>query len=370
MRKKIALTLVLLAALAGVAYWQHKPMLAWYYVRQLTQVVDADHREACASKVATLDEEALPSLLEHLRDDDSIVCLNMTRGLYHLSKHWGVDDARTQKMVESIHADFRAFSPAGQENTLWFLTAMLQRESSRPLPAPLMKAVSVILIDAEQQSALRGSSLQLAAEFIDCVQPGQWADVCRDMAERGIADASPGPRAAAVQLMMRGPMRTDKELIAKAIPLLRDPAASVRRVALVALASENELIREDALLPLLHDEDLEVQDLCQSVLRKRGLSEDDLKLARLISDRNPAKRMRVLLHLHQLPNLNLAEWLQRLCHDPSSAVRAAAVRAAGDYPQVDLSDRLREMAQNDPCDAVRLNAGFYLRLCTTRTALE
>ena len=43
------------------------------------------------------------------------------------------------------------------------------------------------------------------------------------------------------------------------------------------------------------------------------------------------------------------------------AVRAAAVRAAGEHPHVDLADRLRELAANDPCDVVRWNARYYLQ---------
>jgi len=369
MRKKTWITLLLLAAFAGVAYWQHRPALAWYYVRQLSFAYQ-ENREGLARKVASLEEDALPSVLDQLRNSDSLVCMNMTRALHHMAKQWGPADPKTQQMIEAIHARFGELSPPGQEKTLLCLTNILQLEGPRPLPAPLTKVVSTIMIDAERKPELRSAALLLAAELVDCVQPGQWTDVCRAMAERGIEDGSPGPRCAALRLLLREPMRTDKELLAKAVPLLRDKAVTVRRVALLVLASESDLVRDEALLPLLHDEDLEMQDLCQSALSKRGLTSDDLKLARLISDPSPARRIRVLLHFHQMPDLNHAEWLRQLCQDPSSAVRAAAVRAAGDFPRVDLSDRLREIAQNDPCDAVRLNAAYYLRQRTVRTALD
>jgi hypothetical protein len=369
MSKKISITLLVLAVFAGVAYWQHKPALAWYYVRQLSFAYQ-ENREGFARKVASLEETALPSVLDHLRSSDSMECMNMARALFHLSKQWGPADPRTQQMVETIQTRFGEFSLPGQEKTLLCLTSVLQLDGPRPLPAPLMKVVSTIMIDAERKPELRGASLLLAAELVVCVHPGQWTDVCRAMAERGIHDPSPGPRGAALQLLLREPMRTDKDLLAKVVPLLRDKAVTVRRVALLVLASESDLVRDEALLPLLHDDNLELQDLCQSALRKRGLTSDDLKLARMISDPNPAKRVRVLLHFHQMPDLNHAAWLRQLCQDSSSAVRAAAVRAAGDYPQVDLGDRLREMAQNDPCDAVRLNAAYYLRQRMTRTALD
>jgi hypothetical protein len=105
-------------------------------------------------------------------------------------------------------------------------------------------------------------------------------------------------------------------------------------------------------------------------LRKRGLTDDDVKLARLISDKAPATRLRVLRHLDQMPDLNLAEWLRQLSLDPAAAVRAAAVRAMGENMQVDLTERLREMAERDPSETVRQNAQYYLRQRATRVARD
>ena len=100
---------------------------------------------------------------------------------------------------------------------------------------------------------------------------------------------------------------------------------------------------------------------------RRGLTDADLLIAREITDPDPATRMRVLHRLPQMPDLNLVEWLRQLSLDASPAVRAAAVRAAGENPTVDMRQRLQEMASQDPCDAVRLNAQYYLRhLATVR----
>jgi HEAT repeat protein len=177
-------------------------------------------------------------------------------------------------------------------------------------------------------------------------------------------------RVAALQLLMRGPMRGNKHLIDKAIPLLRDPQETVRRAVLVVLATENEQVREEDFLHLLHDEDAEVQYLCEMALRKRGLTDADITLARLISDENPSRRMLVLHHFRHMSELNLNEWLRRLSVDPSPAVRAAAVRAVGENLQVDLSPRLREMAERDPSETVRQNAQYYLQQRALRTARD
>ena len=95
------------------------------------------------------------------------------------------------------------------------------------------------------------------------------------------------------------------------------------------------------------------------------MTDDDIKLGLIISDANPAIRLRVLQYLPQMPDLNLAEWLRQLSQDAApavraAAVRAAAVRAAGESALVDLSQRLREMAEQDPSETVRMNAQHYL----------
>src|SRR5262245_62008566 len=74
--KKTWLALLVVAGLAGVAWWQRRPVLAWYHVRQLTNAYQ-DNREACAKAVAELDEAALPYLLLGLQSPDAIVCANM-----------------------------------------------------------------------------------------------------------------------------------------------------------------------------------------------------------------------------------------------------------------------------------------------------
>src|SRR5713226_2561862 len=74
--KKTWLALALLAGMSALGAWQHKPILAWYYVRQLSGAYP-DSREGWATKVAALEEVAVPRLLDGLRDPDAMVCGNV-----------------------------------------------------------------------------------------------------------------------------------------------------------------------------------------------------------------------------------------------------------------------------------------------------
>ena len=367
--KKTWIAMVVLAGLATLANWQRHQVVAWYYVRQLTNAYE-ENREDYANKVADLEEAALPRVLDGLQSKDALVCANLQYALVLMTKRWGVTDPRAQSLVERLSTQFASFSSEGQDKTLLLLAGLLRQDGPRPLAPKLIKAVGEVLVEAERSNELRAACLLLAAELIDCVQPGQWAAVVRDMAERGLKDESSETRMAAVQLLLREPMRQSKELMEKAIPLLRDPEPGVRRAALLALASESDVVREEAFLPLLHDEDAQVQYLCEIALRKRKLTDDDIKLARMISDKNPVTRMRVLHYFHQMPELNLGAWLRQLSQDREPAVRAAAVRAAADFPQVDLTQRLREMAERDPSETVRQNARYYLQIRSPRASLD
>ena len=201
-RKTWAAAAILLAA-GGLLFWQHKPILAWYYVRQLAGAYP-ENRDGWANRAAALEEAALPRLLDGMHDADAMVCANMQYAIFLMAKKWGLNDPRTLDLVEQMHLRFRDFSSAGREKALLTLTSLMhvdrradggaeaQEEAPPPLPPRLTMAIGEMMVNAEKQDELRGVSLLLAAELIDAVQPGQWVDVGREMAERGLRHPAAG----------------------------------------------------------------------------------------------------------------------------------------------------------------------------------
>ncbi len=366
-KKKNWVTLAFCVVFAGFVWTQKEWALSWYYVRQLSFAY-LENRETWAKRVVRLDEYAVPRLLQQLHSQDALVCGNMQHTLNLLAHQWGTTDPRSQRLIERMHAQFEMFSLPGQEKTLLFLTKYLAQDAPKPLPPAITQNVCEILLNAESKIELRSGALFLAAELVDCVAPGQWVAELRAVADRGLGEIWPNTRIAALHLVKRGPMKHDRALLEKAIPLLTDRTATVRRAAILALAGETEIVREEHFLPLLHDDDIELQYLSEMALRRRNLTDDDIKLARMISHKEPAVRLNILHHLPHMSDLNLAEWLRQLSNDTESAVRAAAVRAAGDFANVDLTDRLREMAQHDPSETIRQNAHHYLQQHAIRSA--
>ncbi len=316
-RNKLIIVLLLLTILGGVAWWQRGRFLAGHYVSRLAQATPAD-RENWVKRVIEVGEFALPALLNILENGDQKACANAELALGVLAQQWGPGDSRTLSLAQQLGHRCRGFTPSGQ-----------------------------------------GAVLRLAAAL---GEGAPWFEPFRSLAEENLIGPEAQTRRAAVQFVVRGPLRQDAAVLSKVVPLLKDPEAEVRKATLVALGPARAIVGDDDLLPLLHDPDDGVQERCEWALRSRGLQETHIVLARFITDERPSARMQVLHHLRQADDLESGRgvWLRRLCQDSAPAVRAAAVRAAASQVEVDMRDCLDEMARHDPSPTVRELAGHYL----------
>jgi len=129
----------------------------------------------------------------------------------------------------------------------------------------------------------------------------------------------------------------------------------------LAVGPADHLVRDEALLPCLHDKDAEVRRLCEIALQSRGLRPEHLRLGRLLTHPIATMRLQVLDELNSSADLDPALWLRRLSHDPSPAVRAGALRMMSERANLDLDDRMEQMARGDPSPTVSSLARFYLR---------
>jgi HEAT repeat protein len=145
------------------------------------------------------------------------------------------------------------------------------------------------------------------------------------------------------------------------VPLVADPAAEVRRAAVLALGPARDgrsVVGDDDLLRSLHDPDPEVRQLCEMGLRSRGRSPRDIRLGRRYTAPDPAERQKLLIDLADEEELDVTVWLDRLTADPDPAVRAGAARLAVERG-ADLRARLEQMSRSDPDHTVRRIAAFY-----------
>jgi HEAT repeat protein len=356
--RKWPVPLLVLLALAGVAWLNRTPLLAWYYLRQLAAAGPAE-RESWAERVAGLEEAALPGLLEHLSREDVQACANAEAALAHLGRRWGLADPRTAALLGQLAQRFEGLGRPGREAVLELAVVLLRPPEG---PAPLVEAGGRLLLAAAPVTD-RGTRVRALAlaDVLAGRAPTRWQEVHRGLAGAGLVEDDGECRVRAIHLTLHSALRDDPELLKQVVPLLRDGRAEVRRAAVLALGLADQVVAEDDLLPLLHDPDADVRRLCEAALRGRGLPEAHVRLARLISAPGPEDRLQVLRRLRDMEDLDPGVWLRRLSQDPDAAVRFAAMAAASTNRLVDLSDRLREMRDGDPSPTVRQWAPYFLK---------
>jgi hypothetical protein len=360
-RKVCLFGLVLVIGFGSIGWWQRNALLRWYYVHRLSGAADGE-RETWVATVASLDSAVVPALLDCLGHDNLRACGNAEAVLVRLLRQWGNRDPRTHRLAEQVAERFAGFGRYGQRSALELAIIWLRAQpAGNMVPAPAAQAAGRLLLAATAvpDQGIQNRALALAEVLVDAVPRGQYGDALRALVRDGFKSPDADSRVRAAHLTLHAALRPDAELLRQVVPLLGDRAGPVRRAALLAVGMAEKTISEDDLLPLLHDPDADVRRLCEAALRSRGLQEDHLRLARLISDERPAARLEVLDNLRRTTDLEPGAWLRRLSQDPAPAVRAAAVRAAAAQTQVDLSDLIRQLAQTDPSPTVRQLAGHY-----------
>lgn len=357
-KKTCLIALAFLVLLGALAYWQKDRLLGRDPVNQLAEANEAN-QEDCLKSVVAQGESCLPGLIEHLKTGNEVVCGNMGKGLESFLLAWGWDDPRTAALIQQLTEAYPQCKEVGKQTSLKAATRFLEAQAEeKKLTPDLARSMAALLSNASENPSTL--TLTLAHAFLKRAPSDQGTGPCRDLVHKGLKSADTSIRLAAVQVLLLPPLKKDKELLPMLVPFLKEKEPPLRKAALLALASERDLLEDDDLLPLLHDADLEVQHFCELALRSRGLKDDHLLLARLISAPEPAVRLQVLDHLHRVPDLEPGAWLERLSQDPAPAVRAAAARAAANQSQVDLRGRLHQMAREDPSPTVRQLAVFYL----------
>lgn len=346
----------LLLVLGGLAWLERGPLLAWYYLRQLSTAPEAN-REAWAARVAGLGEAALPGLVELLGRADAQACGNARLALERLAQTWGPDDARVVTIAQDLGRALSHFNAPGQREALALATGWLSA-ASRPAPASLVPAGARLLGEAAAATApeVHAAGLELCAALLAVPEHAEAVRPAQDFLRAALRSSSADNRVGAIRLVMQPGM----DLLEPVVALLSDPEVVVRRAAMLAVGPARDAVPDECLLPSLHDNDAEVRRLCEAALSSRGLRPECLQLGRLLTHPQPTTRLQVLDHLPHIPDLDPGQWLRRLSHDPSPSVRVAAMRAMVGQPYLDLSDRIDQMARSDPSPTVCQLARYYL----------
>jgi hypothetical protein len=360
-RTAIVVIVAILFVGAGVGWLERMPLQKWFYLRGLAGADEAS-RALWVERVSRLDSAATPELADLFTRDDPRICANSEAALAALYTRWNLDDARYADLNRRLIEGFSRFSQFGQRSSLRLATSWLgaQREGSAIAPET-RRAVKRLLEEAARAASSdgRAAALELADRFLGETPDSECVGPCRELVVSCFADSDSDNRVRAVQLAVRPGMELQKPLVA----LLNDPAPEVRRLVMPVAGSSKNVMETEDLLRWLHDSDAEVRQLCETALRRnRGLSHGEIRLGKLITDSSARVRLQVLNQLGSRHDSSLytGAWLRHLSHDPAPEVRFAAIRAIKEQGASELSDRIDQMARNDPSPTVCDYAQRYL----------
>jgi hypothetical protein len=354
--RKFLIGTVIVLGLVGVAGWVERgPLLAWFYLRQLASAQGVN-RDTWVNRVASLGEDAVPGLLDSMQRADPTPCSNARAVLDSLAASWGPDDPRTIDLSQALARQYSRLSACGQRETLRLVATWCtppQGKTALPVASRLLSEST----GAELEVCT--AALELCAAVLSLPDNTEAVAAAQELVRAGLHSPAAADRTRAVQLVLKPGM----DLLDQVVPLLSDSEVEVRRAAMLAIGparEAREAVPDECLLPSLHDSDSEVRRLCEEALASRGLKREYLELGRLLTHPQPGQRLQVLDQLQRSVDLDTGLWLRRLSHDPSPAVRVAAMRAMTQQPFLDLTDRIDQMARSDPSPTVSQLARYYL----------
>ena len=256
-------------------------------------------------------------------------------------------------------------SPSGRRAVLDAAGRWFHPDSAKPADALLSSCGRLVAAAASAaEPETHDAALNLCSAAFDHVEdPKEMLPASRELVKRALQDPSSATRLRAVQASVHPGMDVAEEVAG----LLKDPAPEVRRAVLLAVGPEEEKkVPAKSLLPVLHDADPEVRKVCEEVLRNnRRLSPLCFKIGWRLCHPDPMERVNVLDYLQRGTEIEPGVWLRELSHDGSPAVRLAALRVMSQQDVVDLSDRMDQMADDDPSPTVCQMARLYQKWAKT-----
>jgi HEAT repeats len=179
---------------------------------------------------------------------------------------------------------------------------------------------------------------------------GTWKAELHSRCVELMRNSNESVRAAAGVTVVSVPIDT---AASRGLVLLHDERPSVRRAVLIALADRQELLANEDLVGFLRDPSSAVRTSAETVLTSRGLSAEQIALAKRATDPSPLVRAQAPRHVVESDAVDRVVWLRHLSQDVAAAVRAEAARALAMVGTEECLERLGEMAKEDPDMQVR-----------------
>lgn len=358
---------VCLPFLLAVGWWQRDYLMGWYLSHQLVMAKPGEKNQIVEA-LSKLGESAQHPVLDYLESTDPKSSGDLCFAIGAMMEHWG--GTKSKSTQEFYHHLARRFQKLPEESRVEVLKLVLRLDDPKDTdftPArDLSEGTRWILgiVAQDGKSNTLAAALTIAQEITRSKPDPEFHSLCSDLVSKAIRSGDEETKVKAIRLAIQ----PETGMVDLTVLALQDPSIAVRRAAMLACAPALDTISVDILLPSLHDADPEIRALCETSLGARGLRKEHIQLGRLITDPRPGKRLEVLDLMLEDPELDQSVWLRKLSHDPSAAVRCAALRAMATQSPVDMSDRIEQMARTDPSRTVVKLATYYRKMVNSAPA--
>jgi hypothetical protein len=284
------------------------------------------------------------------------------------------EGAQWVDVLQATRTGFLKFGSYGRASALVIAGRALQRFAAEPAPA-MWSDVLRPTHDLFTAGLADGSLEVRVAALTEIARLWHWMpgrlfelkeeDVLADWKRglhapvvRRLADREPKARAAAIACLGLLPIDS---AAAPALAYLEDPSSpEVRKQVLVSFAGRPALLTEDALLRHMYDKDPGIPPLAETILRTRGLTQEQVSLGSMIFHPKPEIRASVIALVKDRTDIDPVVWLLQLSRDAEETVRIGSIEALAKRMSPEVGQRIAEMATTDKSAEVRRAASKYL----------
>jgi hypothetical protein len=427
MNKTKLLAIVIVAVIgAGAAFFAIHAIrgrtTAAYWRHQLAAAPD-DGVENVVHEIAELDAAGIPVLVEALGSERECVAQAAKQELFARMEHWrtlSADEyaARLTGLAEELAGQVDNFDPAGQRDAADVAGRMLLRPikgggtEAQKLLAASEKVLRAGLNAKGESKRIKAADFArpelLAMDDISNALELPWSESSESAGET-IADSTPVNDGGSAGKSISPPAGSDDDESPAADSLANQPwmlgrrgktqkwasripdgdetgSETGRNVALDGQSAGSGRVRpashdaagidgrlsallaaEDAveLIKELNAEDDAGGGAAEAELIRRGFTEAQIGLARMLFDPNPEVRKRLVQELPGLQGVDAVPWLMELCRDSEAEVRLAAITFLATSSDPAVLDEIEQIAGRDSDSGVR---GIADRIARQRNA--
>lgn len=355
--------IVIIVGCAGVGFWQQNTIAAWYRAWKM-QSATPEMLPGYVKSFEAMGLTGTEALIGCFQSTNETACQNARQILSKILNIWPTTDQRRTAVLHQMSATAPNFSAYGQKECIGFLQELMQSEQThREMQNTLSAVIAHTSANPESRLVVYQALLQ-ALQYEESIEESLLKQ-SKSLVIVGTKSDQETIRLAAIRLAVLPGLQLHEHLIPLVSGPVTDPSIEVRQLVLLALGEHEKLLSTDDLCKYLNDPDREVRTITERILQVRGLTQNQIKLARLMHDQNAVSRAELPGLVMGTPEIDSYQWMERLSKDPAPVVRAAAARAIGSSSDQRMSSLLRALSVQDQDQTVQQIARYYLQPETT-----